>query len=268
MLSIQVSHLSKEYFRGTLGHGSLKKDLQSFWAKIRGQDDPNSLLGSGTVQTVKNHFLALDDVSFEIRRGESVAIVGKNGAGKSTLLKILSRIVSPDKGLVRLRGKVSSLLEVGTGFHPEQTGRDNIFLNGAILGMSRREIVRRFDEIVAFSEIEEFIDTPVKRYSSGMRVRLAFSIAAHFLSEIVILDEVLSVGDALFQKKSMAKMETLLREEGRTLLFVSHSMNNVKKLCQRGLFLERGRLLLDAPIKEVVDAYTHSVTAAPKNAAS
>ncbi|MDR0870011.1 MAG: ABC transporter ATP-binding protein [Planctomycetaceae bacterium] len=255
MLAIQVSHLSKEYSLGTVGHGTLQKDMQSWWAKIRGKEDPNTLLGSVPTVPIRDRFLALNDVSFDIRRGEAVAVIGKNGAGKSTLLKVLSRIVAPDKGVARLRGKVSSLLEVGTGFHPEQTGRDNVYMNGAILGMSRQDIAKRFDEIVAFSEIEEFIDTPVKRYSSGMRVRLAFSIAAHFLAEIVILDEVLSVGDAFFQKKSMAKMETLLRNEGRTLLFVSHSFGSVKKLCQRGLLLEHGRLVLDAPVKEVLEAY-------------
>ncbi|MDR1964166.1 MAG: ABC transporter ATP-binding protein [Planctomycetaceae bacterium] len=255
---IQVEHVSKMYRIGQLGHGTLQKDLQSFWARLWKREDPNTLLemnGQGGGKPGNGRFLALDDVSFEICRGESVGIIGRNGAGKSTLLKILSRIVTPEKGLIRMRGRISSLLEVGTGFHPEQSGRDNIYLNGGILGMKRHEIKRYFDEIVEFSEIGEFIDTPIKRYSSGMKIRLAFSIAAHFLAEIVILDEVLAVGDHFFQQKCMNKMEQLLKNEGRTLLFVSHSMPSVQRMCQRGLFLDHGHLLMDAPINEVAAAY-------------
>lgn len=255
---IRVENLCKQYRLGTINHGSLQKDLQSFWARLRGREDPNSLIGSGKTSDNsqdKDVFLALDHVSFEVRRGESVAIVGRNGAGKSTLLKILSRIICPDFGRVRIRGRVSSLLEVGTGFHPDLSGRDNIYLSGAILGMKRKEIAASFDEIVAFSEVERFIDTPIKRYSSGMRVRLAFSIAAHMLAEIVILDEVLAVGDKFFQEKCTAIMSKMLHEQGRTLLFVSHSMPHVQKLCQRGLLLEQGCLIQDAPIEDIVKSY-------------
>ncbi len=261
-IAIHVEHLSKEYHLGVIGHGSLRKDIQSIWARLRGRDDPNSKLGAepgGERKNGSTKFLALDDVSFQLRQGESLGIVGANGAGKSTLLKILSRIVTPDRGCVRIRGRVSSLLEVGTGFHPDMTGRENIFMNGYILGMRRRDILSRVDEIIAFSEIERFIDTPVKRYSSGMRVRLAFSVAAHMLAETVILDEVLAVGDLAFQEKSLRKMESLLKHEGRTLLFVSHSSGALLKLCQRGLLLEKGAVVMDSSIQEVVEHYERPI---------
>jgi homopolymeric O-antigen transport system ATP-binding protein len=201
------------------------------------------------------NFWALKDVSFEIQAGEVVGIIGRNGAGKSTVLKILSRITDPSAGRVRLRGRVGSLLEVGTGFHPELTGRENIYLNGAILGMKKTEIRRKFDEIVAFAEVEKFLDTPVKRYSSGMYVRLAFAVAAHLEPEILIVDEVLAVGDAEFQKKCLGKMEDVAREHGRTVLFVSHNMAAVQALCGNGLLLERGQLLRVGPIESVVNEY-------------
>ena len=203
-------------------------------------------------------FWALRDVSFEIQPGEVVAVVGRNGAGKSTLLKILSRIVEPTKGVARLRGRVASLLEVGTGFHPELTGRENIYLNGAILGMRKAEIERKFDEIVAFSEIEEFLDTPVKRYSSGMYVRLAFAVAAHLEPEILIVDEVLAVGDYAFQQKCIGKMKNVSAGEGRTILFVSHNMGVLAQLCQYGIQLEDGRVTMVGPVKEVIQAYLRS----------
>jgi lipopolysaccharide transport system ATP-binding protein len=199
-------------------------------------------------------FRALRDVSFEIRQGEVVGIIGRNGAGKSTLLKLLSRITGPSSGTIDIHGRMASLLEVGTGFHPELTGRENIFLNGSILGMSRRDIGRRFDEIVAFAEIERFLDTPVKRYSSGMYVRLAFSVAAHLEPEIMILDEVLAVGDSAFQKKCLGKMKDV-SEQGRTILFVSHSMNAVNRLCTRAILLEEGQVVADGPSSEVTAAY-------------
>ena len=204
-----------------------------------GQEDPNSLLTASSHTARDQRFLALDDVSFEVQRGEIVGIIGRNGAGKSTLLKILSRITAPTSGRVKMRGRVASLLEVGTGFHPELTGRENVFLNGAILGMSREEVRKKFDEIVAFSEIENFIDTPVKRYSSGMYVRLAFAVAAHLESEILIVDEVLAVGDALFQKKCLGEMKNVGRQ-GRTVLFVSHNMASIEGLCQKGIVLDKG----------------------------
>src|SRR5207253_8814230 len=204
-------------------------------------------------------FWALKDVSVNINQGDVIGIIGRNGAGKSTLLKILSRITSPTEGTVTLRGRMASLLEVGTGFHPELTGRENIFLNGAILGMRKVEITRRFDEIVAFAEVERFIDTPVKRYSSGMHVRLAFAVAAHMETEILLVDEVLAVGDAEFQKKCMGKMRGVAKTEGRSILFVSHNMMAIKQLCRRGVWLQNGRIRNTGPIDEVVEAYTASV---------
>lgn len=209
-------------------------------------------------------FLALSDVSFSVKQGEVLGIIGRNGAGKSTLLKLLSRITEPTKGRITLRGRVSSLLEVGTGFHPELTGRENIFLNGAVLGMTRREIRNKFDEIVAFAEVEKFLDTPVKHYSSGMYVRLAFAVAAHLEPEILIVDEVLAVGDAEFQKKCLGKMDEVSRKQGRTVLFVSHSMETVLKLCSRGIFFEGGRVRDIGDAKSVVSTYLHSRPAAPK----
>lgn len=216
------------------------------------------------VQTrAREVFWALRDVSFDIKDGERVGIIGRNGAGKSTLLKILSRITEPSAGSVRIKGRVASLLEVGTGFHPELTGRENIFLNGAILGMSRAEIQRRFDEIVAFAEVERFLDTPVKRYSSGMQVRLAFSVAAHLEPEILIIDEVLAVGDAEFQKKSLGKMSSVARQ-GRTVLFVSHNMAAIRNLCTRGLLLRDGRIAEDGEVGQVVRSYMESVSSVPE----
>ena len=220
-----------------------------------------SLFKPGGAGETAEEFWALSDVQFQIKDGECVGIIGRNGAGKSTLLKLLSRITEPTRGCIRLRGRVASLLEVGTGFHPELTGRENIFLNGAILGMSRADIVKRFDEIVAFAEVEKFLDTPVKRFSSGMYMRLAFSVAAHLEPDILIVDEVLAVGDASFQKKCMDKMEDT-GKSGRTVLFVSHSMPSITRLCQRALLLENGRLTADGPASEVVGRYlsggTHS----------
>jgi len=214
-----------------------------------------AVLGRSTATSAtREQFWALDDVSFEIERGGRVGIIGRNGAGKSTLLKILSRITEPSTGTVRIRGRVASLLEVGTGFHPELTGRENIYLNGAILGMSRTEIRRKFDEIVAFAEVERFLDTPVKRYSSGMYVRLAFAVAAHLEPEILIVDEVLAVGDAQFQKKCLGRMQQVGRE-GRTVLFVSHNMRAISQLCDRAILLSGGKLVADGPADEVVDAY-------------
>lgn len=206
----------------------------------------------------KEDFWALKDVSFEVKQGDRIGIIGRNGAGKSTLLKILSRITEPTTGRVKIKGRVASLLEVGTGFHPELTGRENIFLNGAILGMSRLEIKKKFDEIVDFAEIEKFLDTPVKRYSSGMYVRLAFAVAAHLEPEILVVDEVLAVGDAQFQKKCLGKMEDVSAREGRTVLFVSHNMAAIQRLCMKGVYLQSGRLMVSGPINTVVEAYISS----------
>lgn len=240
---IKAEHLSKYYNLGVINNGTLFRDIQTWWALKRGKEDPHSQIGSHKYDTTKDGFWALKDLNFEIHQGDRVGIIGKNGAGKSTLLKILSRITAPTEGKVKIKGRVASLLEVGTGFHAELTGRENIYLNGAILGMKRKEVDRKIDEIIAFSEIENHIDTPVKRYSSGMYVRLAFAVAAHLDSEILIADEVLAVGDAAFQKKALGKMNDLSTGEGRTVLFVSHQMNAVKSLCNTGIILDHGRIV-------------------------
>ena len=254
---ISVENISKEYRLGALSHHSLILDLQSWWAKCRGKEDPNSEISTNRIALDKeksDSFLALQDVSFEIKRGDLVGIIGRNGAGKSTLLKILSRVTTPTRGLITIKGRVASLLEVGTGFHPELTGRENVFLNGAILGMSKKEIRLKFDEIVAFSEVEKFIDTPVKRYSSGMYVRLAFGVAAHLEPEILIVDEVLAVGDAQFQKKCLGKMQEV-GKEGRTVLFVSHNMAAINRLCKSCILLKAGQIEGIGPSDIIIDKY-------------
>jgi lipopolysaccharide transport system ATP-binding protein len=248
---ISAENLSKKYFIGRSRDASdgIRHILESV---IR---SPFKWLKARRDSASEEEFWALDDVSFEIKRGQVIGIIGRNGAGKSTLLKILSRITKPTSGRVRLNGRVASLLEVGTGFHPELTGRENIFLNGAILGMKKAEIVRKFDEIVAFSEVEKYLDTPVKRYSSGMYVRLAFAVAAHLEPEILIVDEVLAVGDSAFQKKCLGKMEDVSRGEGRTVLFVSHNMAMVTRLCSHSMLLEKGRLMMMDSTETVVSSY-------------
>lgn len=253
---IKVENLYKEYRLGAIGYGTFREDLQSWWARIRGKEDPNSLIVSKhDNESDKKHLLALNDISFDVKRGEIVGIIGRNGAGKSTMLKILSRITSPSQGRVKIKGRIGSLLEVGVGFHPELTGRDNVYLNGSILGMKRKEIDRKFDEIVDFSGVERFIDTPVKRYSSGMYVRLAFSVAAHLEPEILIVDEVLAVGDLEFQKKCLGKMGDI-SNEGRTVLFVSHNMVAVKILCNRCILLSHGQLVHDDTTEETLLKYS------------
>lgn len=254
---IKVENVSKLYHIGQISTGSLKQDFQSFWARLRGKEDPNRIIDEQVSEDAKPRgtFWALKDVSFEVNEGEIFGILGHNGAGKSTLLKILSRITTSTTGVVRIRGRMNSLLEVGTGFHPELTGRENVYLNGAILGMTRQEINRKFDEIVSFSEIKKFIDTPVKRYSSGMYVRLAFSVAAHLDPEILIIDEVLAVGDIQFQKKCLEKMERV-KKEGKTIILVSHALSTLSSLCSRGMLLNRGQVRAIGPIDQVVDCYT------------
>jgi lipopolysaccharide transport system ATP-binding protein len=253
---VKAEGISKEYSLGVIGNGTLYKDLQSFWAKLRGKEDPNALHGEHSRYGHKDRFWALKDVSFELQQGQRLGIMGRNGAGKSTLLKILSRITAPTEGKCFLKGKMVSLLEVGTGFHPELTGRENIYLNGAILGMRKAEVTRKFDEIVAFSEIEEFIDTPVKRYSSGMYVRLAFAVAAHLDADIIVADEVLAVGDVKFQQKSLGKMHDVSTDEGKTVIFVSHNTGAVQSLCDSGIILEHGKIIkAGLQIEEVVAAY-------------
>jgi len=253
-IAISVENISKEYRLGTINHGTLSHDLQSWWARVRGKEDPNASLHANESATENAHFLALDDVSFQVQQGDVLGVIGNNGAGKSTLLKILSQVTAPTRGSVRLNGRIASLLEVGTGFHPELTGRENVFLNGAILGMRKAEILAKFDEIVAFAEIEKFIDTPVKRYSSGMYVRLAFAVAAHLEPEILILDEVLAVGDAQFQKKCLGKMKET-GSQGRTVIFVSHNLAAVKSLCNSAISLSKGKIVRAGPVASVVDEY-------------
>lgn len=254
---IKIEHLSKMYKLGVINNGTLFRDMQSWWALKRGKEDPHAKIGADKYEGSDTEFWALKDLNFEIKQGDRIGIIGKNGAGKSTLLKILSRITTPTEGTVKIRGKVSSLLEVGTGFHGELTGRENIYLNGAILGMKRREIDRKLDEIIDFAGIEKHIDTPVKRYSSGMYVRLAFAVAAHLDSDILIADEVLAVGDAEFQKKAIGKMSDLSTSQGRTVLFVSHNMAAVKGLCNKGMILEKGKLKFQSDrIDEAIGVYT------------
>ena len=243
-IAIKVENLGKSYRLGALGTASLKRDFLAIFGK-----------GQNKEEDEREILWALKNVSFDIKKGDAVGIVGKNGAGKSTLLKLLSRTTAPSTGSIKVNGKISSLLEVGTGFHPELTGRENIFLNGAIMGMSKRDIKARFDEIVEFSGVSRFIDTPVKRYSSGMYVRLAFAVAAHLETEIMIIDEVLAVGDVDFQKKCLGKMREVTGNEGRTVLFVSHNMASVKALCNHGLFLEKGSLRMEGSVREVTEAY-------------
>lgn len=257
--AISIQNVSKAYRLGVIGHGTLREDLQSWWARVRGKEDPNRIIGSK--EAIEGDTLwALRDVSFDVEQGSVWGIIGANGAGKSTLLKILSRVTAPTSGQIKVRGRVASLLEVGTGFHPELTGRENIFLNGAILGMTKAEVRKKFDEIVAFSEIEKFIDTPVKRYSSGMYVRLAFAVAAHLDPEILVVDEVLAVGDAAFQKKCLGKMGAVAKE-GRTVLFVSHNMGAVRNLCEKAVLLQHGQIILRGTSRDVVDSYQSSVHA-------
>lgn len=259
---IQVEDLSKLYRLGTIGTGSLRQDLQRIWTTtILRQKDPFFTLGPGGEATNDStqYLWALQNINFEVKQGEVWGIVGQNGAGKSTLLKILSRIVRPTKGVVRGKGKISSLLEVGTGFHQELTGRENIYISGYILGMKKEEIRSKFDEIIAFSGIEKFIDTPVKRYSSGMYVRLAFAVAAHLEPDILIVDEVLAVGDAEFQKKCLGKMRDVSQSDGRTILFVSHSMQAVTNLCQKGIWLQGGKIKEIGEANSVVNRYVTDV---------
>ena len=261
-ISIKAENLSKIYRLGEIGTGTLSRDLERWWKmKVRRQEDPFLKIGEINDRTSKaesDFVWSLRDINFEIEQGEIVGIIGKNGAGKSTLLKVLSQVTTPTTGNVKIKGRVASLLEVGTGFHPELTGRENIYLNGAILGMRKHEIKRKFDEIVDFSGVERYIDTPVKRYSSGMYVRLAFAVAAHLESEILVVDEVLAVGDAEFQKKCIGKMENISKGEGKTVLFVSHNMQSVISLCNRGIMLMNGSVYLDGNVKDVVDSYLNS----------
>lgn len=255
---IKVEDLSKQYRLGNIGTGSLRDDAQRWWHRVRGKEDPYLRIGETNDRSTKSkgdYVWALKDINFEVMPGEVLGIIGKNGAGKSTLLKILSKVTGPTTGRIDFNGRIASLLEVGTGFHPDLTGRENIFLNGAILGMTKREIRSRLDEIIDFSGCERYIDTPVKRYSSGMIVRLGFAVAAHLEPEILIVDEVLAVGDAEFQKKAIGKMQDVSRNEGRTVLFVSHNMGAVAQLCDSGVVLHQGRIDHQSLIAETIKYY-------------
>lgn len=255
---LKAENISKQYRLGTVGTGTLSHDLNRWWHKIRGKEDPYLRIGETNDRTTKgesDYVWALQDINFEVQRGEVLGIIGKNGAGKSTLLKILSKVTAPTTGSIKSKGRIASLLEVGTGFNGELTGRENVFLNGAILGMTKKEITAKLDEIIAFSGCERYIDTPVKRYSSGMTVRLAFAVAAFLEPEILVIDEVLAVGDAEFQKKAIGKMQDISKGEGRTVLFVSHNMAAVKSLCTRGIVMENGIVKFDGGIDEALHVY-------------
>jgi lipopolysaccharide transport system ATP-binding protein len=255
-IAISVQNLSKTYRLGMIGSGTLQEDFERLWARMLRRPDPLVKIGQERhARQAGQHFWALDDVSFDVEQGGVLGIIGRNGAGKSTLLKILSQVTAPSSGQIKVRGRIASLLEVGTGFHPELTGRENIFLNGAILGMTKAEIRRKLDEIIAFSGVEQFIDTPVKRYSSGMYVRLAFAVATHLEPEILVVDEVLAVGDAEFQAKCLGKMDEVSRQEGRTVLFVSHNMQAVSALTKRAVLLVNGRVAMEGPSSEAIATY-------------
>jgi len=261
---IKVENLSKQYRLGSVGTGTISHDVNRWWHAIRRKEDPYLRIGQENDRSIKgtcDYIWALKDINFEVIQGEVLGIIGSNGAGKSTLLKILSRTTIPSTGRVKIKGKVASLLEVGTGFHPELTGRENIFLNGAILGMHKKEMQQKFDEIVDFSGVERYIDTPVKRYSSGMYVRLAFGVAAHLEPEILVVDEVLAVGDAEFQKKALGKMKDVSKQEGRTVLFVSHNMNAIRNLCNSIVYLQNGLMIEKGLTEIVINRYlSHNLT--------
>lgn len=255
---LNVEQVGKQYRLGLVGTGTISHDLNRWWSKVRGKEDPYLKVGEVNDRSDKgssSYVWALNDISFDVKRGEVLGIIGKNGAGKSTLLKILSRVTSPTVGSIKTKGRIASLLEVGTGFHPEMTGRENIFLNGAILGMTKAEIGSKIDEIIEFSGCLRYIDTPVKRYSSGMKVRLAFAVAAHLEPDILIVDEVLAVGDAEFQKKAIGKMQDISNSDGRTVLFVSHDMNAIEKLTNRTVVLIDGKIAYDGGTSEAISFY-------------
>lgn len=256
-IAIKVENLRKQYRLGTIGGGTLSADLESWWARKRGKEDPNTLIGTDQTK-IGTSFYALDNISFEVKKGEAVGIIGSNGAGKSTLLKILSRVTAPTEGMIGINGRITSMLEVGTGFHPELTGRENIYMNGAILGMTREEINAKMEDIIDFSECRQFIDTPVKRYSSGMYVKLAFSVAAHLDSEIMIMDEVLAVGDVKFQQKCLGKMGDASHENGKTVLYVSHNMSTIRQLCDRCIVLNDGHIIYDGEVEKAIEIYANS----------
>ena len=257
-LMIKAENVAKEYTLGQIGSTTLREELQRIGARLRHKDDPTAKIGISAAQSGRR-FKALDGVSFAVKKGERVGIIGHNGAGKSTLLKLLSRVTAPSDGIIGLNGRVACMLEVGTGFHPELTGRENIYMNGAILGMSKKEIDSKIEDIIDFSECRQFIDTPVKRYSSGMYVKLAFSVAAHLDSEIMIMDEVLAVGDMKFQEKCIGKMNDVSKTSNRTILYVSHNMNTIRNLCTRCIVLSHGKIIYDGDVEKAISIYMDSV---------
>ena len=253
-LMLKIENVSKQYKLGQIGGTTLRDELQRWSARVRGKEDPTQRVDSNDV-VHGELFLALNNVSFEVEKGERVGIIGHNGAGKSTLLKLISRVTAPTSGRIGLNGRVASMLEVGTGFHPELTGRENVYMNGAILGMTKKEIEAKMEDIIEFSECRQFIDTPVKRYSSGMYVKLAFSVASHLDSEIMIMDEVLAVGDMAFQRKCLTKMKNISNEQGRTILYVSHNMSTIRQLCDRVIVLDHGRVVFDGDVESGINNY-------------
>lgn len=261
MTILKVENISKQYRLGNIGTGTLSHDLNRWWASLRGKEDPYLKVGEANDRSLKaesDYAWALQDINFDVQEGEVLGIIGKNGAGKSTLLKILSRVTSPTTGEIKTKGRIASLLEVGTGFHPELTGKENIYLNGAILGMTKTEIKAKEDEIIEFSGCERYIDTPVKRYSSGMRVRLAFAVAAFLEPDILVVDEVLAVGDAEFQKKAIGKMQDISKTDGRTVLFVSHNLGSIKSLCSSCILLEHGKIIYNGETEVAINKYIKS----------
>ena len=253
-VAIQLSGVKKMYKLGQIGGGTLTADLQSWWARVRGKEDPNTKIGTDQ-RLIGKTFMALNGIDLTVYQGEALGIIGGNGAGKSTMLKLLSRVTAPTEGEIDIYGRIASMLEVGTGFNGEMTGRENVYMNGAILGMTKAEIDAKMEDIIEFSEVREFIDTPVKRYSSGMYVKLAFSVAAHLDSEIMIMDEVLAVGDMAFQKKCLDKMRDAAKKEGRTVLYVSHNMNTIRQLCDRCVVLKQGKVIFVGDVEEAIMLY-------------
>ena len=253
-IAIRLDGVKKKYRLGQIGGGTLQGDLQSWWARVRGKEDPNTIIGQEQ-RLVGQSFMALNGIDLTVYKGEALGIIGSNGAGKSTMLKLLSRVTAPTEGEIDIYGRIASMLEVGTGFNGEMTGRENVYMNGAILGMTKAEIDAKMEDIIEFSEVRDFIDTPVKRYSSGMYVKLAFSVAAHLDSEIMIMDEVLAVGDMAFQKKCLDKMREAANKDNRTVLYVSHNMNTIRQLCDRCIVLDKGKIVFDGDVEDAIEVY-------------
>lgn len=257
-IAIRLSSVKKRYKLGQIGGGTLTADVQSWWARVRGKEDPNVMIGTDQ-RLIGKTFMALNGIDLTVYKGEALGIIGGNGAGKSTMLKLLCRVTAPTEGEIDIYGRIASMLEVGTGFNGEMTGRENVYMNGAILGMTKAEIDAKMEDIIEFSEVRDFIDTPVKRYSSGMFVKLAFSVAAHLDSEIMIMDEVLAVGDMAFQKKCLDKMREAAKKEGRTVLYVSHNMNTIRRLCDRCIVLDKGKIIFEGDVEEAIAIYSRNL---------